>query len=329
MLTIPRVLFHSSEAKLNGTETTAARPKTAPSSRSTRKWGLSRFGVHGSTVRTHGELAQATKQQQVRKLQEREQRQSRAQRRSRMGRGSLIHQPVPESRDVIFSGDDDAWMSCMSTSTAAAAGEKEEIEVDSRKWQAKVMPAASGPWSSSSNKPTNVALRSSATSTYICVTDSVTASSVSEGEDAPEEESAFPEALDTAPGTWCSLLSATPRNSRPNNPIPFEEVKLKRSGFTYAVPCVAGKNRLSFFGHVDILDPKAQAAKSKSDARAFMLMADEDCSSRITLDEWVVAGLHEPLFHQIDTDGSGDLDLAEVEAAFEQGIIHRIPGVLW
>jgi len=57
-----------------------------------------------------------------------------------------------------------------------------------------------------------------------------------------------------------------------------EEVRLKPNDFTCAAPCVAGRNRLSFFGRVDILDAKALATKARSNARSFMLMADENCS---------------------------------------------------
>ena len=53
---------------------------------------------------------------------------------------------------------------------------------------------------------------------------------------------------------------------------------MKPNDFTCAAPCVAGRNRLSFFGRVDILDAKALATKARSNARSFMLMADENCS---------------------------------------------------
>jgi len=152
-------------------------------------------------------------------------------------------------------------------------------------------------------------------------------------EDGPAESAGLID-VEELPGSWSSLLSpispAAPDPCPPALLFPHhhDNVRLKPTDFSYAVPCVAGRNRLSFFGHVDILDLKAQAAKAKSDARSFMLMADEDCSTRISLDEWIAAGLNELLFHHIDTDGSGDLDLAEVEAAFAAGVIDRIPGVL-
>lgn len=75
-------------------------------------------------------------------------------------------------------------------------------------------------------------------------------------------------------------------------------------------------NRLSFLGPV----------KPKLDKRAmaYQLMntADEDANNTLDKREWIGIGLEPATFEVLDKDGNGVLDMDELTAAFEAGILY-------
>ena len=86
----------------------------------------------------------------------------------------------------------------------------------------------------------------------------------------------------------------------------------------YITRKLQGKNRMSFLGPVDIVDKKTMAMQ-------FLLAADGDGGGTLNKEEWIAAGMEPDMFDVLDTDGSGDLDMEEIEAAFEKGILDRLP----